>query len=349
MIDYFSWKTLKIPLVRPFKIAPGAKDSYQGVILKICSGDICGFGESSPSRRVTGETVDSVVSTLSRIQPLLMGKEIEDMDSLFSLLGDFSSSPSALAAVDFALYDLWGKIQGKSIYEILGSKRSRMPTSFTVDMGDVDYTVSVARELISMGIKVLKLKVGGDVDEDIDRLRAIREIEDVTIRVDGNEGYTVQRARKFLQAAERYDLELMEQPLPRGMEERVRELKDFGVPIIADESFLGVEDIPRLSQYFDGINIKMMKCGGIHNARKIYSMARERGMRIMVGCMIETKLGISAATQFSLGMGVDYADLDGYWTLSWQPFSAELYQDGFAIPPEGPGLGVRPSSQMDSF
>ena len=337
-----NWDVLNIPLKKPFKIAFETLEAYRGVIVKICTEEFCGYGEASPAPRITGDTVDSVVSTLKKFKPILIGRDptkiggiMDDLNKL--ILG----APSAKAAIDFALFDLLAQRLNSPLKDILGGKKERIETSLTVDIGDVEYTINQAQKLLDKGARVLKVKIGLNPEEDIKRIKALRELSDVKIRVDGNQGYSLKRAIKVLREIEKYDIEFAEQPIPAKEIDNLRILREsVGIPIIADESVHSSVDVLNLVGKVDGINIKLMKSGGIWEAMKMASIARAAGMEIMVGCMIETKIGISAGTHFALGIGADYADLDGYWDLKEQPYEGVIFKDGYNIIPNAPGLGI---------
>jgi len=337
------WDVLEIPLKKPFKIAFETLDTYRGVIVKICTEDFCGYGEASPAPRITGDTVESVVSTLKRFKPILIGRNPLNMEKIMKDLNrSILGNSSAKAAVDFALFDILAQKMGYPLKDMLGGMREKIETSLTVDIGNIEYTLNQAQKLLDAGAKVLKVKIGLDPDEDVKRIKSLREITDVKIRVDGNQGYSLKRAIKVLKKIEKYEIEFAEQPLPAKEIENLQVLRNsVEIPIIADESVHNSIDVLKLIGKVDGINIKLMKSGGILEAQKMAAIARAAGMEIMVGCMIETKIGISAGTHFALGIGADYADLDGYWDLEKQPFEGVLFKDGYNIVSEEPGLGIK--------
>ncbi len=339
-----NWDVLEIPLRKPFKIAFETMDTYRGVIVKICTEKYCGYGEAAPAPRITGDTVASVVAALERFKPMLIGRNpikigkiMDDLNS--SLLG----TPSAKAAIDFALFDILGQKMDTPLKDLLGGKKEKIETSLTVDIGDLNYTLQHARKLLDAGAKVLKVKIGLNPEEDVERIKAIRKMTDAKIRVDGNQGYSLKTAMKVLKEIEKYDIEFAEQPIPAHEIDNLKILREnVDIPIIADESVHNSLDVLRLIGKVDGINIKLMKSGGIYEAMKMASIARTAGMKIMIGCMIETHVGIAAGTHFALGIGADYADLDGYWDLTKQPYLGVKYKDGYNSVPDKAGLGIIP-------
>ncbi len=342
------WKIIRIPLKKPFKIALGTIENYEGVVVKICTEEYCGYGEASPSPKIVGDTVDTVVGALKRFKPIVVGSRLEEYGKIMEELNrNLRHNSSAKAAVDFALWDILAQKAGMPVRELLGGKKRRIETSLTVDISSVERSVKHAEELLSQGAKVLKVKIGLNPEEDIERIREIRKITDARIRVDGNQGYSLSQAIKVLNAIDRYEIEFAEQPLPVGHEDELKLLREKSpIPIMADESVHDSRDVLNLIGKVDAINIKLMKSGGIYEALKMASIAQTAGMKIMVGCMIETKIGIAAGTHFALGVGVDYADLDGYWDLKEQPFEGLRYEDGYNYVLDKPGLGVMPLREI---
>jgi len=342
------WKVLNIPLKKPFKIALGTMENYEGVVVKICTEEFCGYGEASPSPKIVGDTVESIVASLKRFKPLVIGQHVENYGKIMEEINrNMIHNSSAKAAIDFALFDILAQKAGMPLKNLLGGKKERIETSLTVDISSVERSVKHAEELLEQGAKVLKVKIGLNPDEDIERIKEIRKITDVRIRVDGNQGYSLRQAVKVLNAIDKYEIEFAEQPLPVGREEEMKILREkVPVAIMADESVHNSHDILNLIGKVDAINIKLMKSGGIYEALKMASIARAAGMKIMVGCMIETKVGIAAGTHFALGVGVDYADLDGYWDLKEQPFDGLKYEKGYNYVYDRPGLGIKELSSI---
>ncbi len=341
-IKSVEWKKIEIPLKKPFKIALGTINSYEGVILKICTNEFCGYGEASPSRRITGETVGSVISSFELFKKILIGKDALEAGAIMNSLNRaLVGNSSAKAAVDFALYDLLGKKASLPLVNILGKEKKKIETSLTVTIGSVEDSVKNALKLVEQGAKVLKVKIGLNPQEDIERIKKIRENVDVRIRVDANQGYSLKRAIRVLREIERYEIEFAEQPIPAHQIDELEILRrEVEIPIMADESVHTKEDVVRLIGKVDAINIKLMKSGGIREALRMAGIAKAAGMKIMVGCMIETKLGIAAGTHFALSIGADYTDLDGYWDLREQPFDGMEFKDGYNVLSEKPGLGI---------
>jgi len=344
-ITSVEWKELQIPLKKPFKIALGTIENYHGVIVKICTEEHCGFGEASPSPRITGDTVGSTIAALNRFKPILLGSDALEIGAIMRELEKSAAyNTTAKAAIDMALYDLLGKHANMPVRNILGGEKEKIETSLTVSIGSVNEMLKSAESLINSGAKVLKVKIGLSPDEDILKIRELRNITDIKIRVDANQGYSLKRAIKVLRALERYEIEFAEQPLPAEVVEDLAVLRSaVDIPIMADESVHRSIDVLKILGKVDAINIKLMKSGGIYEALKMAAIAKAAGIKVMVGCMIETKLGITAGTQFALGIGADYADLDGYWDLGEQPFTGVEFKDGYNVVSSLSGVGASPS------
>ncbi len=336
------WLPLSITLKKPFKIALGTTTSYSGYILKICSARTCGFGEAVPSPRITGDTMKSIEKAFGIFKPLLLGEEACKIGKIMKKINSaLPGNTAAKAAVDMALYDLTGNRWRVRVSDLIGSERERIETSLTIGITSIKDAVKQAITLNEMGAKVIKVKIGLNPDEDIERVRLIREVTDARIRVDANQGYSLNQAIRVLQAIEKYDIEFAEQPVPKDRIDDLKALRDkVNIPIIADESVHNAKDVLKLIGKVDGINIKLMKSGGIYEGIKMASIAKAADMKIMVGCMVETKLGIAAGQNFALGIGANYADLDGYLDLTQQPFEGLEFKDGENIIDGDRGFGV---------
>lgn len=244
---------------------------------------------------------------------------------------------SAEAAVDMALFDLAGQRLGVPLYDLLGHRPAPTPeTSFTIGMDRPEVVVQKVRE--AGAFAVLKVKMGSDDDREV--LQAVRDTTRQRLRVDANEGWTFAGATERLEWLHRLGVEFVEQPLPADRLEETRELrKRSPLPFIADESVHRASDIPRLLGAFDGINIKLMKCGGLGEALRMIAVARAHGMTVMLGCMIESSVAITAAAHLS--PLVDFADLDGNLLVDDDPYEGVVLRDGRWMLPSRPGLGVR--------
>jgi L-Ala-D/L-Glu epimerase / N-acetyl-D-glutamate racemase len=328
---------LDLTLASPFRISRSVQTHARNVLTQIASDGIVGIGEAAPSG-FYGERRESVFMALADFSEYL-GEDPSHIEDIMATLDRrLHGNASAKASVDMALYDIMGKRLGAPVYELLGLNPERAAvTSFTIG---IDEPAEMAKKAAAAAKRypVLKIKVG--TGRDLEIVRAIREATDVTLRVDANAAWTAKEAVRVIRELEPYGLEFVEQPLPPGDIEGLRFVREHvTLPIIADESCETVEDIPQLVGVVDGVNIKLMKCGGIHHALKMIHTARAHHMKVMLGCMIESSLAITAAAHIS--PLVDYADLDGNLLTSDDPFEGVKVERGKLILPDRAGLGVR--------
>ena len=232
-----------------------------------------------------------------------------------------------------------GKRVGQPVWRLLGLSPTSPPTSYTIGIDSLPGTIDRTRR--AEGYQVLKVKVGGP--DDLARLEAVREISDARIRIDGNEGWTLETARELMPRLLELEVEFVEQPFPVGDLDSyaaLRELPDR-IPVILDESVKDLADVARAAGHADGVNIKLAKSGGIREALRMIHAARALDLQVMIGCMIESELGIAQAAQ--IASLVDYVDLDGHLLISNHPFSGLGFRDGGVVGSAEPGLGVSPA------
>ena len=326
-------RTIELHLRHTFRIARGATDSRRNVLVEIEDGGHVGIGEAAPIKRYH-EDPDSAAAALDVIATRLVETRA------FSQVAAHLAVPgqkAAEAAVDMALHDLAGKRLGAPLYEVLGIAPGPTPvTSFTIGLDTPEVVIGKVRA--ASAYDVLKVKMGSDNDREV--LEAVRATTQQTIRVDANEGWTPEAALERLPWLQKIGVEFVEQPLPADRIEDTRWLRARSpLPFYADESVHTAADIPALAGAFDGINIKLMKCGGLAEALRMIAVARAHGMKVMLGCMVESSLGITAAAH--LAPLVDAADLDGNLLVSDDPFEGVRVVNGRLVLPDGPGLGVR--------
>ncbi len=329
-------KPIDLKLTTPFRISRGVQHTSPNVIIQVNHGEHTGYGEASPSEYY-GESPETVMACIAMFAGQLGDDPFAIEDILTRLEHVIRLNPAAKAAVDMALYDLVGKMLGVPLYKLLGLNPAHAAhTSFTLG---IDTPTNMARKaLAAREYPILKVKVG--TKQDIAILEAIREVSSATIRVDANTAWTPKEAIRTINALIPYDIEFVEQPIPAHDLLGLKLIRDnVPVPIIADESCVTVEDIPRLVGCVDGINIKLMKCGGLNHALKMIHVARAHNLRVMIGCMIESSLAITAAAH--LTPLVDYADLDGHLLIDNDPYVGVTVLDGKLVLPDAPGLGVR--------
>jgi L-Ala-D/L-Glu epimerase len=321
----------------PFVIARGGDDDTRVVWVRLIDADgVEGWGEADPSRYY-GETADTVLAVLHQLEPLLP-RDPFDLDAAEARFA--SAAPgngAARAAVSAALHDLVGKRLGQPVWRLWGLDPARAPrSSFTIGL---DTPERIRQKVIeAASYPILKIKLGTERDETI--LRTVREATDKPLRVDANAGWTRERALEMLPILKAYGVEFLEQPLPPDDLEGIAAVRRRGVlPVVVDESCIVATDIPRLAGAVDGINIKLAKCGSLREALRMIATARAHGMLVMVGCMIESSLGITAAAHFT--PLVDAADLDGAALTANDPFIGATIERGQIRIPTGPGLGVQ--------
>ena len=342
-------KTITMPLKEGYTIAYETVESACNVFLRVeTDSGIVGFGCAAPDQPVTGETAETVQEAITNIvEPALRGADpLRRALLLEDLKRDLATRPSARAAADMALFDIVGKVAGLPLWKLLGGYRESIPTSVTIGILPEAETVAAASQWVKTGFVCLKIKGGRDVDSDVARVLKAREAVGpaVELRFDANQGYTVEQARKFVDGTRAANLELLEQPTPKGQPELLGQVtRTVSVPVMADESLMTLRDAFRLArnEFVDMVNIKLMKVGGISEAMHINSVARAAGLEAMVSCMDEAGLAIAAGLHFALARpNVVYADLDGHLDLVGDPTKdAVILRDGHLLAAEKPGLG----------
>lgn len=339
-----SWNGIAVHPRVPFTIARGTNAKYERVIVRVTeeSEQPEGMGEAAPNA-FYGESAHTVHAALLRLfSPKLRAMTIESLQDIEALEADMLAAipdaASARAAISAAAHDLLGRKLGRPLFEMLGlDPNLAPPSSYTIgiegDEAALRQRVEEAHEY-----PLLKVKLGTDRDEAI--IRAIRRSAPTKLlRVDANAAWTVDRTVEMAAFLADQGVELIEQPLAKDDMDGFWRLRGkVALPIIADESCVDSRDLPKLDGAVDGINIKLAKCGGIAEARRMAIEARNRGMKVMLGCMIESSLGITAGAHLAPLM--DYVDLDGAALLADDPFVGATIHQGVVRVPSGPGLGV---------
>jgi L-Ala-D/L-Glu epimerase len=345
-------QTLSIPLKQPFKTALRTVDCIENICVRITTDtEHTGFGGAAPTAVITGETASSILGALKHIHDNLTGMNIEDAEIIFQKLNAcMIGNPSAKAAVDMAVYDLLGKRYGLPLYRLLGGTDSPLETDMTISIDFPEKMASDSLERSGQGFGILKIKVGNDPGLDIRRIMAIRKAvgPDIKLRIDANQGWKPKEAVVVVNrlSKEGVDIELIEQPVRAGDYAGMRFVRDrVDIPVIADESVFSPADALRLieMQAADGINIKLMKCGGIFNALKIAAIAESAGLTCMVGSMMESSLSVTAAAHLACSKSVIKAyDLDAPLFCSVNPVRGGIHYRASTITiPDSPGLGIR--------
>lgn len=340
-------------LTRPYTIAFRRIESVENAIVRLeTDSGLVGLGAASPEPKVTGETMETCRAALARDRiEWLIGREVSDPEPVLrEIEGRMPPAPAARAAVDMALHDLAARERGVPLVVMLGRAHDALPTSITIGIKPLEETLAEAAEYVSRGFRILKVKIGLDLEQDLERLARLRESvrPRIAIRADGNQGYSVEETLRFFRETAPLDLEFLEQPLPAAEVEAMRALPEaIRERIAADESLLNEEDArslaapPRACGIF---NIKLMKCGGIAPARRIAAIAKSAGIRLMWGCMDESRISIAAALHAALACpATRYLDLDGSLDLARDVARGGfVLQEGVMRTTGSPGLGVAP-------
>ena len=330
-------EVLTLRTKHPFIIARGGQSDHRTVWVRLFDGEGNeGWGEAAPSK-FYGETADSVVAALQLYGSMLPDDPFHLEEAERRWENKLRGNAAARAALSSALHDLVGKRLDVPVFRMWGLDPCLAPKStFTIGLDAPDRIK--AKVLEADQYPILKVKLG--TDHDVDILRAIREATDKEIRVDANCGWTVKHALRMLPVLDEFGVTVLEQPLaPQNLDGLAAVTAQADIPVIADESCLTAVDIPPLIGKVDGINIKLAKCGGLREALRMIAVARAHGLMVMVGCMIESSLGITAAAHVT--PLVDIVDLDGAALLADDPFVGATIDGGQVTLPAGPGLGVR--------
>jgi L-alanine-DL-glutamate epimerase-like enolase superfamily enzyme len=322
-------------LAETFVISRSSEDEAEVVHVELRHEGTSGFGEAAPIDRY-GEAAESALAYLEGCAELL-GDDPFALDEIFARLPP--GEQAAKAALDGALHDLCGKLAGQPVWRLLGLRRAGPPTSWTVWLGDPDDMARRA-ERAAARFRRLKLKLGAGDGLDADRVRAVRAVTDLPLQVDVNEGWTLDEALELLPQLAALGVEYCEQPLPAG-DRGGAELKSRSLlPVYVDEDCHTLADVVACAERAHGINIKLAKSGGIREAIRMAHAARALGLGVMLGCMVESGLGIAAGAQ--IASLCDHVDLDGNLLLAEDPWPGVEFVDGVQLPSEAPGLGVEP-------
>jgi L-alanine-DL-glutamate epimerase-like enolase superfamily enzyme len=326
-----STRIVSLPLAETFVIARESTDEVELCQIELRHQGVVGYGEAAPIDRY-GESAESARAYVEEHADLL-GGDPWALDDVLERLP--AREFAARAAIDAALHDLSGKAAGVPVWRLLGLRRAGPPTSWTVWLGDPDDMARRAEHAASR-FRRLKLKLGGRDGLDVERVRAVRNVTDVPLQVDVNEYWTLDEAVEYLPQLE---IEYCEQPLPAGDPNGPELKRRSPVPIYVDEDCHTLGDVAACAERAHGINIKLAKSGGIREAVRMAHAARALGLGVMLGCMVESGLSISAAAQ--IASLCDHVDLDGNLLLAEDPWPGVEFVDGVQLPSDQPGLGVR--------
>ena len=338
-----SFEPYELQLRHTFTVASYSRTTTPDVQVKIEYDGFTGYGEASMPPYL-GQSVETVSTFLKKVN-LEQFKDPFQIDGILEYVDSLSEGDTAAkAAVDIALHDLVGKLLGQPWYRIWGLDPSKAPdTTFTIGIDTPDVVREKTRECADK-FNILKVKVG--LDNDKEMIETIREITDLPIAVDANQGWKDKKqALEMIHWLAEHGVVMVEQPMPKEMlDENAWITENSPLPVFADEAIQRLKDIPAIKGAYSGINIKLMKCTGMREAWKMANYARAEGMRVMIGCMTETSCAVSAAAQLS--PIVDFADLDGNLLISNDLFEGMIVEKGKITLPDRPGIGLKPLGRI---
>ena len=345
---------VRVPLKTPFKTALRTVDAVEDIIVSIHtdSGHV-GYGEAAATAVITGDTHGSIIEAVGRIiGPRLIGEDVANLNRIVRLVQTaLERNTSAKAAVEIAIYDLWGQLYGAPLYRMLGGGEPVITTDITISVDHIDKMVSDSLSAVARGFESLKIKVGKDIGLDVERVKAVHAAVEgrALLRLDANQGWTAKQAVHAMHALEDagVHLDLLEQPVPARDLAGLKYVSDrIKTPVMADESVFGPLEVIELIEQraADIINIKLMKTGGISNAVRIADIAAMYGVECMIGCMIETSISVAAAVHLAIAKSdvITRVDLDGPSLCAFDPVDGGVtFNEAEISVSEAPGLGIR--------
>jgi L-Ala-D/L-Glu epimerase len=337
-----------LPLAHTFTISRESISSQPTLIVELTKDGVSGYGEAT-SNKYYGFTIERMARDLGRVGPQLEDMALDDPAALWTQVQPaLADDPFALCALDQAAHDLWGKLQRQPVWKLWGLSTEKIPLSnYTIGIDSIETMVAKMNEFA--GWPIYKIKLG--TDRDLDIVRALRNHTSATFRVDANCGWTAEQTIVYAPELKKLGVEFIEQPLSADRwDDLCRVGQEAALPIIADESCIVESDVARCAGVFQGINIKLVKCGGLTPAKRMIAEARRLGLKVMVGCMTESTVGISAIAQ--LLPLLDYVDMDGAVLLAEDVATGVRLNRGRCIYPDLPGHGVqlvRPGHDPSAF
>ena len=329
-------RIVTLRMAETFVISRGAADEAEVVLVELTHEGVTGYGEATPIERYE-ESAESALAFVEEAAPLL-GDDPFALEAIDARLRDRPGEQAGKAAIDAALHDLCGKLAGLPVWKLLGLERAGPPTSWTIWLGDPDDMARRA-EKVRGRFKRLKLKLGGRDGFDVDRVRAVHGVADVPLQVDVNEYWSLDEALEALPQLRELGVEYCEQPLPAGDPGGLELKRRSTLPIYVDEDCHTLGDVPACAERAHGLTVKLAKSGGIREGVRIAHAGRALGLGLMLGCMNESGLAVSAGAQ--IASLFDHVDLDGNLLLAEDPWPGVELVDGVQLPPDAPGLGVR--------
>jgi o-succinylbenzoate synthase len=344
---------IKVPLITPFKTALRTVEAVEDivVIIETDKGNK-GFGEAPPTAVITGDTHESIIGAITLIGKQLIGKNIEDFNEIINIVqGALIKNTSAKAAVEIALYDLFAQSLGKPLYKVLGGGSNELKTDLTISVDTVDKMVSDSLKAVEKGFDELKIKVGKNIEIDIERMKAIFDAvgPSIKLRLDANQGWTVKESLYAIKKIEEYGivLDFVEQPVKAdNINGMIKVTSEVLSPILADESIFSPRDAVEVitRNAADIVNIKLMKTGGISSALKIINICEIYNVPCMIGCMLEAGISVTAAAHLASAKSsvITRIDLDGPALCRENPIDGGIIMEGSKIIlPDEPGLGIK--------
>ncbi len=352
-IRSFRLGMLRIPLKTPFKTALRTVEQVEDVVFALETDDgHVGYGSAPATAAITGDTHGSIIDALrAYIGPRLVGGDIAQLNTLVaSVQGALQRNTSAKAAAEIALHDLWGQLHGAPLYQLLGGGAPRLETDITISVDSIDKMVADSLDALARGFTSLKVKVGKDMATDIERMRAVHDAVAgrALLRLDANQGWTAREAIHAIRTLEDAGvrMELVEQPVKAHDIDGLREVTaNVHTPVMADESAFGPRETIELlrTRAADIVNIKLMKAGGISNALKMADIAAVQGRECMMGCMLESPIGVTAAAHVAVARSatITKIDLDGPSLCTANPVHGTTrFLEAEIVLGDGPGLGI---------
>ena len=344
--------TLEIPLIRPFITAVRQTSSVKDVVIMIHTdcGNV-GYGSAASTPAITGDTTNSIIYAIENIiAPQLIGHDIHDFNQLIHLLhNSLQNNNSAKAAIDMALYDLFAQSCQLPLYKLLGGNVNQIKTCITISARDIGSMVADAKMFKELGFRTIKIKAGINHNDDLKKIEVIHNAigDEIKIIIDANQGWNPKDAIKIINILEKQEINIVfiEQPVKAHDLQGLKFVRDnTNLTIIADESCFNVPDTLEIAnkKISDGINIKLMKCGGIYNANAMYSIATNSHLKCMAGCMLESPIGVNAIAHFMAAkMDILYGDFDPLALIKYNPIQggATIEKDVITLS-EKYGLGI---------
>lgn len=343
---------LKAPLKNPFITSLRRVDALEDLVVIVeCDDGSVGYGEGAPTPVITGETMGSMVATIEYIKPHLIGREIDDLDTILDEMHRLIvKNTTAKSALEIAMYDLRAKSLKLPLFRMLGGSKTTFHTDITISMGSIDKMIVDSLSAVHLGYDTLKIKIGDNPKKDVERVVAIYDALDknIRLRLDANQGWTAKESVTLLHALEKKDIiaEFIEQPVAADDIEGLRYIKQrVQTPLLADESIFSVKDARRLleMQAIDYVNIKLAKTAGITQALELANLSKEFGVKCMMGCMLEGPISLAAGVHVASAKAdvITMLDLDAVSLLASHPVDTSVnFNESEIILSEEPGLGV---------